>query len=187
MHVDDCYQLGYIIRPHGLRGELQIFIDTDNPQAYQNLESVFVLEGQQLVPFFIDQLQVKQKGLAVVKFEGVDSEDDARQLLKAALYLPIEALPPLQGNQFYFHEVIGFKLIDKAHGEVGIIQAINDEAAQPLMFVQAGDREVIIPIVDPIIQKLDRQNKALHIQAPEGLIEFYLAENGEFSVQAIRS
>lgn len=178
MKKDDVYYLGNVVKIHGFKGALGLKLDADEPSHYKELESVFVEINNELVPFFIDQIQIKQKGLAVVKFEGVDSEHDARQLLKAALYLPIEALPPLQGNQFYFHEVIGFKLIDKAHGEVGLIQAINDEAAQPLMFVQAGEREVIIPIVDPIIQTLDRQNKALHIQAPEGLIEFYLTENG---------
>ena len=52
MTVDECYLLGYIIKAHGLKGEVQVAIDADSPEAYQDLESVFVQQGQQLVPFF---------------------------------------------------------------------------------------------------------------------------------------
>lgn len=60
MNIDDCYQLGYIIKPHGLKGELQLLLDVDSPEDYQNLESVFVRQGQQLVPFL---LSISMSGL----------------------------------------------------------------------------------------------------------------------------
>ena len=54
MRIDDCYQLGYVIKTHGLQGELSIMLDVDVPQAYQNLESVFVatVGSDTLIPFF---------------------------------------------------------------------------------------------------------------------------------------
>ena len=74
MHVDDCYQLGYIVKPHGLKGEVQIFIDSDDPQAYQNLELVFVQQGQQLVPFFIESIS-KLLSLKFIKITGSEKKD----------------------------------------------------------------------------------------------------------------
>ena len=86
MQVDDCYQLGYVIKPHGLNGELQFLLDVDSPQEYSALESVFVLQGQQLVPFFIESIAVRGNK-AIVALEEVESVDEARAL-KGALFTP---------------------------------------------------------------------------------------------------
>lgn len=178
MNRDDVFYLGDVVKVHGFKGELGLKLDVDDPSDYKRLESVFVEINNELVPFFVDRIQIKHKGLAVVKFEGVDSEDDARILVKSKLFLPLEVLPPLEGNKFYFHEVIGFKVTDTQFGEVGTVVSINDEAAQPLMFVAtAQDQEVIVPLIDSVITELKRDQEELVITAPEGLIAFYLSES----------
>ena len=95
--------------------------------------------------------------------------------MRSGIYLPLDLLPKLEGNQFYFHEVIGFKVIDKNHGEVGVIVSINDSAAQPLFEIEQGDKEIFIPLIDNFIKKVDRENKVIQVETPEGLIDLYLA------------
>ena len=177
MSRDDVYFLGNVVKTHGFKGELGLKLDVDEPGDYKELESVFVEINNELVPFFIDHFQINRKGLAIVKFEGVDTEEEAQMLLKSSVYLPLDLLPQLTGNQFYFHEVIGFSIVDDVHGDIGEITSINDEVAQPLMFIQSGEKEVIIPIVDPIIKSVDRDGKKMYVSAPEGLIAFYLSSD----------
>jgi 16S rRNA processing protein RimM len=83
-------------------------------------------------------------------------------------------LPPLKGTKFYFHEVIGFTVLDKNHGNIGIITSILDLPQQSLMQIQHGSKEILIPLVDKVLLKVNRSKKELHIQAPEGLIEIYI-------------
>ena len=80
----------------------------------------------------------------------------------------------MEGNQFYYHEIEGYKVIDKTYGEVGNITEVINQAVQPLFAIQNGEKEVLIPIDDSIIDQLDRENKVLYLNCPEGLIEIYL-------------
>ena len=87
-----------------LKGEVQIFIDSDNPQAYQNLESVFVQQGQQLVPFFIESISIRSDK-AIVAFEDIRRIEEASPLKGLKLFLPLTVLPELKEDEFYLHEL----------------------------------------------------------------------------------
>ena len=110
-----------------------------------------------------------------VRFEDVNSEADADAILKSDIYLPLTLLPKLSGDQFYFHEIIGFKVVDRNFGEVGIIVKINETAAQPLFEIDREGTVILIPMVDEFIKKVDRENKKIEVQTPEGLIELYVS------------
>jgi len=173
MQKEDCYYLGKITKPHGFKGNLILHLDTDEPELYETLESVFIERDGMLVPFFFEFVQPHTKGKLLVKFEDVTAEE-AEKLVNHDLYLPLETLPELEGNDFYFHEVIGFTIYDQTNTEVGVIKSINDASAQALFEIEIDGKEVLVPIVDDWILEVDRQNKALLVQIPEGLIELYL-------------
>lgn len=151
-------------------------LDTDQPEIYNDLDAVFVQLKNNLIPFFIESSQLHKSDLLRVKFEDVNTEEDADSLLKSELYLPLEALPKLEGNKFYFHEVIGFKVKDVNFGEVGIITAINDSTAQALFEIDREGVEILIPMNDEFIKELDRDKKTIIVETPEGLINLYLEE-----------
>jgi 16S rRNA processing protein RimM len=102
---------------------------------------------------------------------------DADALLKSDLYLPLELLPQLNGNKFYFHEVIGFKIKDEKFGEVGTITGINDSTAQALFEVDRNGIEILIPMNDEFIVKVDRAQKTIAVNTPDGLIELYISSS----------
>ncbi|MEJ2584130.1 MAG: ribosome maturation factor RimM [Robiginitalea sp.] len=176
MRREDCYYLGKIVSRHGYKGDLLIKLDTDDPREYENLESVFVSLGSNLVPFFISKSQLHKSNLLRVTFEDVATEDAVSRLLGSELYLPLDQLPELTGNRFYYHEVIGFRLEDDVYGDAGVIRAVNDQAAQALFIAEKEGREVLIPISDDFISRVDRENRTIHIRTPEGLLKLYLGE-----------
>lgn len=176
MQKKDCFYLGKIVKKHSFKGEVVIKLDTDEPNLYQNLESVFVDLGNNLVPFFIEKASLSRSTMFRVKFEDVDSEADADAIMRAGIYLPLNLLPELSGNKFYYHEVIGFIIVDKNFGEVGTLVHINDKAAQPLFEIENGDKEIFIPMIDNFIKKVDRINKIIEVETPKGLIEIYLED-----------
>lgn len=175
MRKEDCFYLGKIVKKYSFKGEVLAKLDTDEPHLYENLESVFVALGNNLVPFFIESSSLHKSELLRIRFEDVDTEADADSLMQAELYLPLDMLPKLSGNQFYYHEVIGFTVKDKRLGIVGTLQAILENTAQPLFQIDAQGKEVLIPMSDEIIVSLDRKKKELLLDVPEGLIELYLS------------
>lgn len=170
----DCFYLGKIVKKHSFKGEVVIKLDTDEPYLYENLESVFVDLGNNLIPFFIQKSSLSKSTMFRVKFEDVNTEQDAEAILRAGIYLPLTLLPKLSGNQFYYHEVIGFTVVDTSFGNVGIIRSINESAAQPLFEIDRDGVEIFIPLIDDFIQKVDRPNKTIEVTTPEGLIALYL-------------
>ena len=174
MQKKDCFYLGKIVRKHSFRGEVVIKLDTDEPELYADLNAVFVDLGKNFLPFFIEKSLLQKGNQLRVKFEDVSTEADAEAILRADVYLPLNLLPKLTGNKFYYHEVIGFTIEDVNFGKVGIISGINDSTAQPLFEVYNGDTELLIPMIDAFIKKVDRKNKTITVETPEGLIEMYL-------------
>jgi 16S rRNA processing protein RimM len=174
MRKDECFYLGKIAKKFSFKGEVLIYLDTDEPELYENMESVFVEFNNNLVPFFIENSSLHKNDFLRVRFEDVDSEEEADKIIGCPVYLPLKMLPKLTGNKFYFHEVIGFEVEDKRLGVVGVIQSINDSTAQPLFEVLNGDVEILIPMIDHFLVKIDRENKKVIMDLPEGLIEMYL-------------
>lgn len=174
MRKKDCFYLGKIAKKFSFKGEVLVYLDTDEPELYENMESVFVEFNKDLVPFFIEHSNLHKNDFLRVKFEDVDSEEAADQLIGCEIYLPLNMLPKLEGNKFYFHEVIGFEIEDKRLGVFGKIVSINDTTAQPLFEVVNGTVEILIPMIDQFLVKIDRENKKVIMDLPEGLIEMYL-------------
>jgi 16S rRNA processing protein RimM len=174
MRKEECFYLGKIAKKFSFKGEVLVYLDTDEPELYENMESVFVEFNKDLVPFFIENSSLHKNDFLRVQFEDVDSEEEADRILGCAVYLPLTMLPKLEGNQFYFHEVIGFEIEDKRLGIFGIIQSINDTTAQPLFEVLNGEVEILIPMIDHFLVEIDRKNKKVVMDLPEGLIEMYL-------------
>ena len=175
MTTDECYRLGRITKPFGLKGEVIFFLDVDEPDNYAGLDSVFVETKNGLVPYFIKKIQINGNK-ATVAFDELSAEE-AQALTGHDLYLPLDLLPPLTGNQFYFHEVKGFRVVDAEKGDIGVIADIVEYPAQPLFQIVKEGVEILVPVIDQVIKKVDREGKVIYIEAPNGLIDLYLDIN----------
>ncbi|TRX53032.1 16S rRNA processing protein RimM [Fulvivirga sp. M361] len=173
MKIDECYQLGYVIKKHGLKGEVNVLLDVDHPLEYSNLESVFVEINQKLVPFFVEYIQIKQNK-ALIKFEDINSIEQAEDLRSCALYLPLTFLPELDSNQFYYHEIIGYAINDDQHGSIGRIKDVYTSGKQDLLAIEFKAKEILVPITDEVIRKVDHERNVLEVALPDGLLEIYL-------------
>lgn len=174
MNINECYCLGRVTKPWGTKGQMAIYLDVDTPDDYAGLDSAFVEQKGQLVPYFfrVDQLNGNR---AIVTFEELDAAQ-AAALAGHELYLPLDLLPKLEGNRFYFHEVVGFHVVDDQWGNIGTLESVIEYPAQPLFQVMKNGTEVLIPVIDQVIKKVDRENKTIYISAPNGLIELYLGD-----------
>lgn len=173
MNKADCFFLGTITKLHGYSGELHFFLDVDQPENYKTMTSLLIEVNDDLIPFFVQKITIHPKAV-IVKLEDVDNEEQAAKLVNCDLYLPLSQLPPLTGKRFYFHEVIGFTVIDALAGELGPIARILDMPQQAVIEMPFQGKEVLIPVSDAIVERIDREQKKFYVNIPEGLLEIYL-------------
>ena len=169
---EDYFYLGKITKKFGIRGELVIYLDTDEPEKYHSVGSVFLDIRGEPIPFFIEEIKVKNRNQLIVLFQDID--DDSSQYVGTDLYLPLSMLPKLTGNKFYYHEIKGFTIIDLNKGNIGICNDVLEYTHQAIMQIISDKGEILIPIADDIIKLVDRDNKIIQIDAPMGLIELYI-------------
>ncbi|SFN10970.1 16S rRNA processing protein RimM [Paenimyroides ummariense] len=174
MRKKDCFYLGKIAKKYSFKGEVLVYLDTDEPELYTELESMFVEINGHLVPFFIEKSSIHREKFLRTQFEDMDSEEDADTIVGKDVYLPLTMLPKLEGNKFYYHEVVGFDAIDQRLGNFGTILRISDNGVQALFEVQKDDAVILIPLIDEFIIEVNRENKSILFNTPEGLIDLYL-------------
>lgn len=174
MQKEECFYLGKIVRKYSFKGEVLIKLDTDEPELYTEMESVFVDYNNNLIPFFIEKSGLHKSTLLRVQFEDVNSEEKADEIIGLEVYLPLDFLPELDDDQFYYHEIIGFTAEDITFGKIGIVKSVNDSAAQALFEIERDGKQILIPVNDDFIKKVDKKNKILLLNTPEGLIDLYL-------------
>tara|TARA_Y100000768_G_scaffold185538_1_gene138951 strand:- start:62 stop:586 length:525 start_codon:yes stop_codon:yes gene_type:complete len=174
MNENNYYYLGKVTRKFSFKGELIAFLDTDTPFHYYGLKKIFLKVDNSYIPYFISKISKYKNNSVRVKFEDVKNESEAMELINYEVFLPIEELPKLEGKKFYYHEVIGFMVIDINHGKIGEITYINDQTPQHLFVVKSSGKEILIPINDDFILDLDRINKIVNLKIPEGLLKIYM-------------
>ena len=175
MTKEDCFELGKITKTHGLKGEVILWLDVDFPEDYEDLESLFLEVKGELVPYFIESYRLSGNR-AIVHFEDVDSFEKAELMINLQAFLPLEELPELDSDQFYYHEIIGFQIVDKNLGNLGTVQTVHSMQAQDLLVMDYKGKEVLIPVIDEIILQAEKEQKILHVNLPEGLLEVYLED-----------
>ncbi len=174
MNKKDCFHLGKIAKLHGFKGQVSLFLDVTNPADYSSLDAIFIDINNHLTPFFIDSIKLKNNGFAAVKLEGVDDEESARAILRKDVYLPAQILPKLEGVHFYDHEVVGFTVVDEKNGNIGKLEQVIDLKVNPLLQIMKDEKEILIPLIEGVVTKIDRAKETLYISAPDGLVEMYL-------------
>ena len=168
MNKQDCFFLGTIVSKFSDKGEILLKLDSDEIQ-FKKLKTIFLeIEGA-LVPFEIKNVMLHKSSLLRIKLENIDSEKKANTIVKTKTYLPIKDLPKLNGDKFYYHEIISYSVLDLSLGNIGKVKEVNDQTSQPIIVVNNGLNEVMIPLVDDFLIEINRNKKTLTFDLPEGL------------------
>ena len=129
MKKDDCYFLGKITRRHGLQGNVFLKLDTDQPEMYNKLDSIFIEINGLLVPFFVAKQSWSKGDTLIISYKN-STEALVDQTIGRDVFMPLSTLPKLSGNKFYYHEVIGFEIREEDGKTCGNIVSVNDQTAQ---------------------------------------------------------
>lgn len=170
MSFEGYLEVGKIAKAHGLKGEVLVHLETDNPEVYLELESVFVEIKQKLVPFFIEEIRLSHQK-AIVKFEDFNKIEQTQAVLNAKIFLPREVVEELDEDRYIFSDLIGYILEDEKLGVLGAVKEIYELPGHDLLAIEHEGEEVLLPMNDDFILEVDDEAKRIRSNFPEGILD----------------
>lgn len=169
MGSNDYFNIGYVVKTHGLKGEVTIALHAGSP-GLEEVKSLFVQHQNQFVPHFIQHFSPKGSK-AFVKFEDINTPEQAGRLTGCGLFMPKKERPKLARGEFYGDEIIGFQVVDQEGQSVGIVKEANENGPNPHLLVLFETKEIMIPLNGPFIQSIIKIRKRITVDLPEGFLE----------------
>ncbi len=172
IQLDEVFKIGKFVKPHGLKGEIALQFDNDVFDKTDCPYLVCMMNGI-LVPFFIKEYRFKGNDIALITFEDILTEKQARIFNNIEVYFPRKYFDPEnQEIDFNLDYFIGFSVQDELKGKIGKIIDINESTINTLFLLEdTSGNEHIIPASDDFITEVDEKNKILYMNLPIGLIE----------------
>lgn len=165
----DYLEVGKIINTHGLKGEVKVMSWTDFPEDFEKLEYVIAKKrsGE-------EQLNIKsikyQKNNLIIKFDGIDSIEQAELYKNTVLTVPKDALGELPEGVYYIADLIGCTVYETSGNEIGILNDVFSTGSNDVYDIKRnGMKNLYVPIIDGVIEDVDTENKKIIINIPEGM------------------
>jgi 16S rRNA processing protein RimM len=168
---DEMAVVGFIARPHGIRGQVIVNPETDFPEErFSTGATLFAMRGGGIEPFTVTTSRIQQ-GRPVIGLEGVADMDAARELAGLELRVPVDALAELPDGTFYRHDLVGC-LVETVDGrQVGTVSDVEGDTGNSRLVVQSERGEILIPLALDICTIIDPAAKRVVIAPPEGLLD----------------
>ena len=170
MFKKECLLFGSIYKLHGFKGEVNIYNEFNIDIDLTNIEYLFVEIDKQLIPFFIENIRNIKPKVILVKFLDLDSENKSLKLIENKVYIPKKWISNSVQNQKE-KNIIGYKVIDKKMGELGIINSIKFNPAQNLIYVQNKNKEFCIPMHEEFIKTINHKKKEIIVKVSNEIID----------------
>ncbi len=173
---EEITSVGKLLKTHALKGELNMLLDIDPGYLEEGNPAILDIDGI-YVPFYADSVRTKGSFSYLVKFEGIDSEIEAKKLVNKTVYALRERLKEFMLENYdeeyaLYDDLIGWTIKDIDSGVIGKVVEIDTNTENELFIVEAKDgNTVYIPLTEDFIEKMDEENKTIIMRLPEGLLD----------------
>lgn len=169
MDVDPLFPAGVVIGVHGLRGDLKVRPLSGDSTSLDSVKEV-TLRGTKTNSLHKVQKASRHKGNLLIHLEGIDSVESAETFIGCEVLISHDDLASLPEDEFYWFQLEGLRVEDSQYGDLGRIVEIFTTPAHDILVVRGPHGEVLIPVVDAFILKIDEDAKVVHVDLPEGLV-----------------
>jgi 16S rRNA processing protein RimM len=171
--MPEYFKVGKIVSIFGLKGELILKHSLGKKTSLKGLEAVFIEERKDsFIPWFIQTTRIKTEDEVYLKLEGLDTKEEAKKLAQKDIWLPEDAFKKFSAKSAPI-SLLGFTIVDRDK-PIGVIEEVIEQPHQVLCRINIQNKEVLIPLHENTIEKIDRKKKQVIVQLPEGLLEIYL-------------
>ena len=166
---EEVFKIGVINKPHGVKGEMS-FTFTDDIFDRVDYDFLILLIDGILVPFVIEEYRFKSDNVALIKFEDIDTAEQAKKYTNVEVFFPIKFLDEEDSiSSWSFFN--GFTVVDVHHGYLGEIVDIDDSTMNVLFVIDNNGEELLLPAHEEFILGIDKKERTVQVEIPEGLLD----------------
>lgn len=170
--MNEYFKIGKLAATFGVDGQMVLEHSLGKKTSLKGLETIFVEEtNDSFLPYFITSAKIKNEKEIFVSLEGIDSKEQARPLIKKDVWLTendfkkyAAAAAPIS--------FLGFMVIDHEE-ELGEVLEVIEQPHQVLCRIMVGGKEVLIPLHEDSLEKIDKKTRRLYVNLPDGLLDIY--------------
>ena len=167
---EEVYRIGLLAKPHGIKGEIAFHFTDDIFDRTEDCDYLICLMDGIMVPFFIEEYRFKSDTVALVKFEGINTAEQARRFTNIEVYYPTRFAE--ENEELSWSYFVGFHILTKDLEDLGEIEAVDESTINTLFVVQRLDgSELLIPAQEAFITEMDHKLRTITMNLPEGMIE----------------
>lgn len=170
----DLLPVGYFSKTHGVKGQLVLKPDRDfEPDT---VKAIFIEMSGAKAPYFVTELKQTNSGI-IIGLEEVTTVEKARSFVGKQVLIDARLVLEDEDEENW----TGYELIDKYFGSLGSITGTSDNGQQVILALNYKGKEVLLPLVDDFIERIDEAGQKIFFNAPQGLIDLYISENTQSS------
>lgn len=171
--MNEYIHIGKIAATHGLTGELVVKHALGKKTDFKTAEAVFIEKMKdEYLPYFHEKSTARSNAETIVKLEGIDSKEAASVLLQKKVWLTKKDFEQLVSKSAPVN-LIGFIVVNDGE-RLAPVESVIEQPLQVLLQISLENKEVLIPLNEGTLRKIDRKKKEIHVGLPEGLLEIYL-------------
>jgi 16S rRNA processing protein RimM len=157
--------VGRVLRPWGLRGDLKVESLTDFPERFDPGSLLWLAERERTV-----EQSRSQSGALYVKFAGISDATDAERYRGLLIEVPEAALPPLDADEFYHHQLVGLRAVTSGGEDLGTVGEVLATGGNAVLVVSGSRGEVLLPFIDDVVRSVDVAAGSITVELLDGLI-----------------
>jgi 16S rRNA processing protein RimM len=169
----EYYKIGKIVAIHGLKGEVLLKHELNKKTSLKGLTALFTEERKNsFLPWFIETTSIKSEEEIYLKLEGIDTREAAGKLTQKEIWLPETDFKKFAAKSAPA-SLLGYTIINGKES-LGEILEVIEQPHQLLCRLLINKKEVLIPLHEEFLQRIDHKKKQVSVQLPEGLLDIYL-------------
>lgn len=171
--MTEYFNIGKLVAVHGLKGELLLKHELGKKTSLKGLQAIFIEEKKNsFLPWFIESTKIKSEEETYLKLEGVNTREAAIRLTQKQVWLPETDFKKFAAKSAPA-SLLGYTIINNKE-PLGEILELIEQPHQLLCRLEIKGKEVLIPLHEESLQKVNHKKKEVLVDLPDGLLEIYL-------------
>jgi 16S rRNA processing protein RimM len=171
--LPEYFKIGKFVAAHGVKGELILKHDLGKKTSLKGLQTIFIEEKKDsFLPWFIESTKIKNEEETIIKLEGIDVREAAIKLTQREVWFTEVDLKKFSAKSSPIN-LLNYIIVNYEN-PIGEILEVIEQSHQMLCRIEIDNREVLIPLNEDTLKKIDHKKKEVIVNLPEGLLEIYL-------------
>jgi 16S rRNA processing protein RimM len=140
--------------------------------SLKGLEVLFIeVMKDEMLPYFVQSTRIKSENEIYLQLEGIDVKEKTKSLMQKQVWLPEEEFGKYAARSAPI-SLLGFHILEDQK-DLGEILEVIEQPHQLLCRINLDEKEMLIPLHEKTIKKIDKKKKQVHVVLPDGLLDIY--------------